>query len=168
MRWRGCPLVVAAAVAAAGCAAPAAPGGGAAAAPTHPAGPGSAMAAAPGAPPRSAPFAIVAGSHSAAATARVAAGGRAEVALRVANASDAPRRLALVARASWLRVPGTVRVPARQSVAVTAVAAPPAGTPAGTLRGAVAARGGGDAAAAVSVAYESVVPVVVHVTPAAR
>jgi hypothetical protein len=134
-------------------------------------GPGSRAAVVAEPPAAPAPVAARAGGvalvhDGPATTARGAApaGGRAVVALRLANASAVTRTVALRAGAPWLSVAASVSVPPRQSVPLTAVARPPADAAPGVMRSEVVARVEGDRAAAVSVSYESSVPVVVRVT----
>ncbi len=155
MRRRSrCAAAVAATAVAAGCSGCAGDPGAPGAAPSAP--------AAPAAEARSAPFVLVPDARGAVARVRAPAGGRAPVRLRLANASDAPRVLALHARAPWLAVAPSVHVPARQSVAVEAVVRVPPDAR-GSLRGLVVARAEGDVTAAVAVSYESAVHVAVDV-----
>ncbi len=130
--------------------------------PPAPAAPPAGAAATVAPPARAGGFALVADGADAVARATAPPGAAATVALRLANASDAERTLALTAEPGWLEVPPAVVIPARQSVPVAARAVVPPGAT-GTLRGRVVARAEGDAAAAVSVSYESSVEVAVAV-----
>ncbi len=148
----------AAALGLAGCADDAAPPAPAPAAVSAPAG---------AAPATSAGFVLVPDSPGVVARAEAEPGGEAVVALRVANASDATRTLALSSREAWMTLPAEVSVPPRQSAAVTAVVHVPPDAR-GVLRGTVVARAQGDRGAVVSVSYESAADVAVRVRDARR
>ncbi|MGD9570858.1 MAG: hypothetical protein AB7V62_03095 [Thermoleophilia bacterium] len=119
------------------------------------------------APTVSAGFALVPDAPGAVARVSAPPGGEAVVALRVANASDATRTLALASRVPWMTVAPEVSVPPRQSAPVTAVVRVPPDAPA-VLRGTVVARAQGDRGAVVSVSYESAADVAVRVLDARR
>jgi hypothetical protein len=114
------------------------------------------------APARTGGVVLVPDGPGAVARATAPPGAEVVVRLRVANPSGEARVLALRSDAPWLAVAPSVGVPPRQSVAVPAVARVPIGAR-GALRGRVAARAEGDREAAVSVSYESALPVVVQV-----
>jgi hypothetical protein len=116
----------------------------------------------------SAPFVVVADSPSGVARATVRPGGRAVLAFRVANPSDAARTLALRAEGGWLTAPASVTVPARQSARVPVeVAVDPGARPGEELRGALVARAQGRAVPGTraSLSYESAAAAVVRVGP---
>lgn len=115
-------------------------------------------------PVRSAPVALVPDAAGDAVVVGAVPGGRARFWLRVANGGDRPRALRL-GTGPWLRAPASVEVPARQSLRVPVDVAVPTSAPAGEHPTVVAARAEGDAAAAVSVSYESAVRVTVRVGP---
>ena len=90
-------------------------------------------------------------------------GGSRDLSFGVADGSGSPRTLALRSTVPWLAVAGSVRVPPRQSIAVSAAVRIGRGVPAGLLRGLVVAAGHEESDARIPVVYESRAPVRVRV-----
>lgn len=162
----------------------------------------SAPRAAPAAPPAAPPLAATVATSAAPVAfglsgdspdgrvhARVAPGGRAELAFRLANAGGAPTTFALTPThrlpgpgfrlaepsaapervGAWLSATPTVSVPARESARVSAELSVPAGTPPGRYQGALAAAPSAGAPAGAgtvaSVTYRVAARVTVTVAP---
>jgi hypothetical protein len=114
---------------------------------------------------RSDPFAIVADSPDGRARALLAPGSIARVALRVANASGAPRTFVLRTTDPRIALPDRVAVGPRASAPVTATVRAPRHATREVRTAAVVARAHGRGDGPVVVSYESRVPLVIEVRP---